>query len=314
MRLLLTGATGFLGSRLLFLQEDHNVGVLGRTRPKGFVGGYFSASLGEGVDCSLALCGVDVVVHCAARAHIMKDESVDPLTEYRRVNVDGTLNLARQAAQAGVKRFIYISSIKVNGEETVGGKRFCADDQHAPEDPYGLSKSEAEQQLFALGRETRMEIVVIRPPLVYGPGVKANFASLMKLVSKGLPLPFSCINGNRRSLVSLTNLVDLIVTCIEHPKATNQIFLVSDNEDLSTASLVKGLAKALDVSSLQLPVPLWCYRLAGKIFGREDTVNRLLGSLQVDISHTKKTLEWTPPQSVADGLRETAEYFLRGKR
>lgn len=314
MKLLLTGATGFIGSRVLFLLQSHDVGILGRTAPDGFSGNQYQASLENLSICVEAFCDVEVIIHCAARAHIMKDESIDPLTEYRRVNVDGTLNLARQAAHAGVKRFVFLSSIKVNGEKTVGGRKFCADDLHAPEDPYGVSKSEAEQQLFILGRETGMEIVVIRPPLVYGPGVKANFASLMKLVSFGFPMPFACMQNNRRSLVSLTNLVDLIVTCLEHPKAANQIFLVSDDDDLSTASLTKQLAHAFGLSTLQLPIPLWCYRLVGKILMKQSAVDRLLDSLQVDITHTKETLGWMPPQSVTEGLKETVEYFLKDKK
>lgn len=243
----------------------------------------------------------------------MDDASNNPLDDYRDVNVRGTLNLARQAVDAGVKRFIFISSIKVNGESTQLGKPFRFDDQRSPEDFYGQSKSEAEEQLLQLAKETSLEVVIIRPTLVYGPGVKANFASLLNLVSKGLPLPFRCIKDNKRSLVSVDNLVDLIVTCIDHPKAINQVFLVSDDNDVSTNEMVQQMAKALDKSQWQLPIPTACYRLVGKVLGKEDVINRLLGSLQVDITHTKDTLGWKPPQTLEDGFKQTADAFLQSK-
>ncbi|EKF9302979.1 NAD-dependent epimerase/dehydratase family protein, partial [Vibrio cholerae] len=210
--------------------------------------------------------------------------------------------------------FVFVSSIKVNGEGTSQDRPFTSADLHAPEDDYGLSKSEAEQQLFNIGKETGMEIVVLRPTLVYGPGVKANFASLMNLVSKGIPLPFGCITKNKRSLVSVNNLVDLIVTCINHPKAANQIFLVSDDHDVSTSEMVREMAIALEKPAWQLPVPVWCYKLVGKLFNKSAVVDRLTGSLQVDISHTKDTLGWRPPQSLRDGFKETAEAFLHSKK
>ena len=182
-----------------------------------------------------------------------------------------------------------------------------------PEDPYGVSKSEAEIALKKLASETGMEVVIIRPTLVYGPGVKANFASLMNLVSKGIPLPFGSVTDNKRSLVSIDNLVDLIVTCIEHPKAANQVFLVSDDHDISTSEMVREMAIALDKPTWQLPVPIWCYKLAGKLFNKSDVVDRLTGSLQVDISHTKDTLDWKPPQTLQDGFKQTAQAFIQAK-
>ncbi len=313
-KLLLTGYSGFVGPYLLkSIQEDYAVSLLGRKEPDNASFDFYQSELNDTSDFELALAGTSVVIHCAARAHIMHDESGNPLKEYREVNTLGTLNLAQQAAAAGVKRFIFVSSIKVNGESTSNSFPFKYDDKKKPQDDYGYSKAEAEDLLLELAQKTEMEVVIIRPTLVYGPGVKANFASLMNLVSKGLPLPFGCITSNRRSLVSVRNLVDLIITCIEHPKAANQVFLVSDDNDVSTASMVKAMSTALAKPNRMLPVPLWCYHLAGKIFGKQDTVSRLLGSLQVDITHTKETLGWIPPQTLEQGFKETAEAFVLSK-
>lgn len=319
-RIAITGTTGFVGSNLLeklYLSKYFGV-VFNRSELAlngRFDNKFISIQVPNFFDYNFKndLIDVDCIIHCAARAHIMQDEVAEPLTEYRLVNVQGTLNLARCAVAAGVKRFIYISSIKVNGESTSVKTPFYATDTVKPEDYYGQSKSEAEEQLLELVKETGLEVVIIRPTLVYGPGVKANFASLLNLVSKGIPLPFACIQDNRRSLVSVKNLVDLIVTCIDHPKAANQVFLVSDDHDVSTASMVKHMSKALGKSSRLLPVPLWCYRFVGKITGKTDVVNRLLGSLQVDISHTKETLGWLPPQTLEEGFKETADAFLSNK-
>lgn len=315
MKIMLTGASGFIGSKLLDQLPVDSTMSLGREKPQGqSFENFFKFEINNDTDYSAALSDVAVVVHLAARVHVMNDSVSDPLEEYREVNTRGAVNLARQAANAGAKRFVFISSIKVNGEGTSQDKPFTSADVHAPEDDYGLSKSEAEQQLFEIGKESGMEIVVIRPTLVYGPGVRANFASLLNLVSKGIPLPFGCIKGNRRSLVSVTNLVDLIVTCIDNPKAANQTFLVSDDHDVSTSEMVTQMAKALGQPQLQLLVPMWGYKLAGKLFGKQDVVDRLLGSLQVDITHTKETLDWTPPQTLEAGFKETAEAFLQSKK
>jgi len=232
----------------------------------------------------------------------MNDKDSDPLTEYRRVNVDGTINLARQAAAAGVRRFIFISSIKVNGERNYIGKPFTAEDIPAPEDAYGQSKWEAERGLLKIGTQSGMEIVIIRPPLVYGLGVKGNFATLIKIVQKGIPLPMGKIK-NKRSLVALENLVDLICICIEHPAAANQIFLASDGEDLSTTELLKGVAKAAEVSSRLIPLPASVLMFVASLLGKRAVAQRLLGSLQIDISKTRNLLDWTPPLSVEKGLR-----------
>jgi nucleoside-diphosphate-sugar epimerase len=231
----------------------------------------------------------------------MHGTSTNPLKEFRAVNVDGTLNLARQAAAEGAKRFVFVSSVKVNGEATQPGQMFSETNTPAPQDPYGISKMEAEQGLRQIASETGMEVVVIRPPLVYGPGVKANFAALMRAVQSGWPLPLGAVH-NQRSLVALDNLVDFIITCMAHPKAANQTFLVSDGRDLSTTELVRGLARAAGVSECLLPVPVWLLQAGASLLGKSDAVQRLCGNLQVDISKARSLLGWTPPITVKEGL------------
>ena len=314
MNVLVTGASGFLGSHLCsVLQRDQHITLTACVR-KGSSANVGCAveisSIDSATDWKRALEGRDVVIHTAARAHIMKDEVADPLAEYRKVNVDGTLNLARQAFSAGVKRFIFISSIKVDGEQTPLGQPFTADDTPSPEDAYGISKYEAEQGLQELAKETGMEVVIIRPPLVYGPGVKGNFASMIKLVAKGLPLPLGAVK-NQRSLVALDNLVDLIITCIHHPAAANQVFLAGDGRDLSTTELLQGVAKAMSVPSRLLPVPTPILTFFATLLGKKAVADRLFGSLQVDISKTRDLLGWTPPISVEEGLRRCFESDLK---
>lgn len=305
-RLLITGYSGFVG-RLLCkeLKYTHQFHLLGRKDSDD--GMVFKSNIDASANFYDALNGVYCVIHSAARVHIMYDDAKDPVAEFKAVNTDGTLNLAKQAAQAGVKRFIFVSSIKVNGESTTSKHPFTEGDKRAPEDPYGISKSEAEQQLLELGKQTGMEVVIIRPPLVYGEGVKANFASLMNLVRKGYPLPLRLIKSNKRSLVSVYNLVDLLKVCIDHPNAANQIFLVSDDHDLSTAEIVALMAKVQNKRNLALPVPVWCFKLTGKLFGKKAVIDRLTGSLQLDITHTKNTLNWTPPYSVEHGFKLAAK-------
>ncbi len=306
MKLLITGYSGFVGSNLVEqLQGNYQLNLLGRKQSH--FGNVFTHNLDSSSLYNEALVNVDVVVHCAARVHIMDDVASDPLNEFRAVNTHGTLNLAKQAAAAGVKRFIFLSSIKVNGESTSAQASFTASDKSAAEDPYGISKAEAEQQLLDLSKQTGMEVVIIRPPLVYGEGVKANFASLMRFVGKGLPLPFRTIKSNKRSLVSVYNLVDLIKVCIEHPKAANQVFLASDDNDLSTAEIIALMAQVQNKKNFALPVPVWCFKLAGKLFSKHDIVDRLIGSLQLDITHTKNTLDWKPPYTVEHGFKLAAK-------
>jgi len=242
----------------------------------------------------------------------MKDRAKDPVAEFRRINTDGTLNLARQAAQSGVCRFIFVSSIKVNGESTAVGGSFYADDLPSTNDPYGLSKLEAEIGLREIAASSGMEIVIIRPPMVYGPGVKGNFYTLMQWVDKRIPLPLGAIH-NQRSMVALDNLVDLILACVEHPSAANQVFLASDGEDVSTTSLLRLIGEALDRPVWLLPLPQSLLEVCGRMMGMGTLVQRLCGSLQVDIGKTRKLLNWTPPVSVVQGLQQTAAYYINQK-
>lgn len=306
MNILLTGSTGFIGSRLCDQLAGRQGVFVTRAvrRPEAASGSQdvVIESLDGHADWSGALADQQVVVHAAARAHVMKDEMSDPIAEYRKINVEGTLNLARQAARSGVGRFIYISSIKVNGEQTLEGKPFTAADSPAPEDAYGITKLEAETGLHDIASDSGMEVVIIRPPLVYGPGVKGNFASMIKLVGGGVPLPFGAIN-NKRSLVALDNLVDLIITCIDHPAAANQVFLAADGRDVSTTELLRGVGQAMGKPVRLMPVPAGLLMFGASLFGKKAVARRLMGSLQVDTSKTRKLLGWEPPLSVEEGLR-----------
>lgn len=304
MNVLLTGATGFVGNSIVKqLQQVSGFHLTSAVRRQSLTGGKEAVvgNVDAETEWSDVLVNQQVVIHAAARVHVMTDKVTDPLAEFRYVNVDGTLNLAHQAAEAGVKRFIFISSIKVNGEQTQTGQPFFSHDTPSPEDFYGLSKHEAEQGLRELTTQTGMEVVIIRPPLVYGPDVKGNFASMINLVSKGLPLPFGAIH-NKRSLVALDNLIDLIVTCIDHPRAVNETFLVSDGEDLSTTELLQGVAQAMGKPSRLIPVPSGLLQFGATLLGKKAVAQRLLGSLQVNISHTQQCLNWTPPLTVKEGL------------
>ncbi len=307
---LVTGAAGFIGRALVDRLLGEGVPTVAAVR-RPLTGGRMIAvgDIGPHTDWRGALAGVDCVVHLAARVHVMHERAADPLAEFRKVNVDGTLALARQAVAAGVRRFIFVSSIKVNGEGTAPGRPFAADDAPAPADAYGISKLEAERSLLALAAETGMQIVIIRPVLVYGPGVKANFRGMMAWLNKGVPLPLGAID-NRRSLVALDNLVDLILTCMNHPAAAGQVFLVSDGEDLSTTELLRRMGAALGRPARLLPVPAAWLDGAARLLGKGAVAQRLCGSLQVDIEKTRRLLDWTPPVTVDEALRETARHFL----
>ncbi|MEL4292818.1 SDR family oxidoreductase [Shewanella xiamenensis] len=314
MKILLTGYSGFLGAHLVqALKSDYDLILLGRTKSDSLNCEYVFCDMTPPFDFQEAVSSCDIVIHMAARVHVMHEQELYPLSVFREINTHATITLAQQAALAGVKRFIFISSIKVNGDSTTDRKPYTVNDDPVPEDPYGISKAEAEQGLLDIAENSGMEVVIIRPPLVYGKGVKANFSSLLNLVSKGLPLPFGCITQNKRSLVSVSNLVDLIITCIEHPKAGNQVFLVSDDHDVSTSEMVREMAIALGKPTWQLPLPIWCYKLIGILFNKSDVVDRLTGSLQVDISYTKDTLGWKPPHTLQEGFKQTAQAFLQAK-
>jgi len=318
MKVLVTGANGFIGSAVveaLSHRDDCEPLLALRHEPAAVPPHRYAVkgNLSPDTDWRDALQGCSAVVHCAARVHVMDDPEADPLAAFRRANVDGTLNLGRQAAQAGVSRFVFISSIKVNGEQTTCDTPFTGEDEPAPSDPYGISKLEAERGLLALAEETGMEVVIIRPPLVYGPGVKANFESLMRWLSKGVPLPLGAIH-NRRSLVARANLVDLIVTCIDHPAAANQVFLAGDGEDLSTTELLHRLGRALGIPARLLPVPAGLLEAGAALLGKRAVAQRLCGSLRVDIGKARQRLGWQPPVSVDDALQETARAFLAARQ
>ena len=315
MKVLVTGASGFVGGKLCIGIVDRGWSVRGVIRS----GKYRAVlprgsdiveieSVGPDVDWAQALDNIEVVVHLAARVHVMEEGAANPLSAFRYVNTAGTKHLARAAAKAGVRRLLYVSTIKVNGERTVGAP-FTEDDEPAPEDPYAVSKWEAEQALRRISLETGLEIVIIRPPLIYGPGVKGNFLRLLQWVDKGVPLPLGMAR-NRRSLVALDNLVDVLVRCVESPQAAGETLLVADGENLSSAELVRRIAKALNRRVMLFPFPPLFLRLGAKLLGMEDVSDRLFHSLVVDCSKAKRLLDWTPPLSVHDGLQQTARWYL----
>jgi nucleoside-diphosphate-sugar epimerase len=305
----ITGGTGLVGRALvsnLVAIGQFEVIALTRSPPATPVGGAKYLCFGDltlQTQWQDKLADIHILVHSAARVHVMHDTAADPLTAFRTVNVDGTLNLARQAAAAGVKRFVFISSIGVNGFQTAVGKPFSEADRPKPHNAYALSKWEAEQGLLQIAAETGLEVVIIRPPLVYGCNAPGNFGSLMRAVQRGWPLPLGAVH-NQRSLVALSNLVDFIVTCITHPQAANQTFLVSDGQDLSTTELVRGMAQAAGVPARLLPVPVWALQAGASLLGKGDAVQRLCGNLQIDISKARSLLGWVPPVSVEEGLRQ----------
>lgn len=312
---LLTGASGFVGRAIaqrLALEGFQTNSILRSYNSE--VSKYGKVSVvtdfRDELSWQKSIGEAKVVIHCAARVHVMNDRSSDPLAQYRAVNVEGTLALARQAAIAGVKRFIFLSSIKVNGEATVQGNAYRPDQKPEPQDPYGISKMEAEEELKSLAKDSGLEVTIIRPVLIYGPGVKANFHSLMGLLSRGLPLPLGAI-PNKRSLVALDNLVDLVMTCIDHPAAANETFLVSDGEDLSTSDLLYRLGLALGRPSRLIPIPVGLLQLGAGLIGKKALAQRLCGSLQVDITKTRTLLGWTPVISVDEALRKTARHFQK---
>ena len=306
-----TGSSGFIGRAVCseLLSRGYPVRAVVRSQEStsqhatGLLETVAVGAIGATTDWSTALTGVGCVIHCAARAHVMKEREADSLAAYREVNVAGTQRLAERAVALGVKRLVFVSSIKVNGERTAPNTPFLTSSVPAPEDAYGQSKWEAEQVLHNIAACTGMEIVIVRPPLVYGPGVKGNFARLLRLLYHGLPLPLGGVE-NLRSLVGIDNLVDLLIRCADHPRATGQTLLVSDGEDLSTPELVKRIATVMGKSPRLIPLPVHLLRIAGQFTGRLTEIDRLVSSLQVDSSHTCEILTWKPPSSIDEGLKQ----------
>jgi nucleoside-diphosphate-sugar epimerase len=322
MKVLVTGASGFVGQALCDALTARGAGIIRAMRtPRGTANEAMVGNIDASTDWRAALAGCDAVVHLAARVHVMHDTSTDPLAEFRAVNTAGTLHLARQSAQAGARRFVYLSSIKVNGEGATlspgrpprlrlspqgGGesKPYTEHDAPAPEDAYAISKWEAEQGLRDIERASGMQVAILRPPLVYGPGVKANFESLMRLVARGVPLPLGAVY-NRRSLIYLGNLVSAIEACLDHPDAGGKTFLVSDGEDVSTPELIRRLARAMGKPARLIPVPVALLRAAARLAGKSAQADRVLGSLAVDSSALRETLGWRPPFTLDEGLAQT---------
>ena len=313
--ILLTGSTGFIGKSMCKKFEEKSISFIAPVRS---IAGKSTESakllkidsITSETDWSVALKNVNTVIHLAAYVHTMSSSTTSLLSEYRKVNTAGTLNLAKQAAQSGVVRFIFLSTIKVNGEYSLENKPFIADDVNIPTDPYALSKYEAEHGLRELAAKTGMEVVIIRPPLVYGPGVKGNFQSMIKLLSKGYPLPFGSVR-NMRSLVAVDNLTDLIIRCVDHPAAANRIFLASDGEDISTTELLIEISKALEKPNRLIPIPQSILEIALRIFGKKEIAIRLFGNLQVDITETTQVLDWKPVVGFEKAVKNTVQEWLK---
>jgi nucleoside-diphosphate-sugar epimerase len=308
MKVLVTGASGFIGKYLCQSLSEQNFEIVIVTRGQANAKENITVinkTLNINTDWSETLKGINVFIHLAGRAHVMKEEASDPYQAYAEINIEATKHLAEQAALNGVKRFIFLSSVKVNGESTKKSA-FTESDQPQPEDDYGKTKYEAEKVLSNIAQETGMEVVVIRPPLVYGKGVKANFKNLIKLSQSGLPMPFGAIH-NKRSLIYIENLIDFIMVCIDHPQAANQTFLVSDDHDVSTTQLIQSIANASSKKSRLIPIPISWLTLVFKLIGKKSLSDRLFGTLQVDISKAKTLLGWKPPFSFKDGIARTVQ-------
>ena len=322
-RVLITGADGFVGKavcrRLLESGLPPRAGLRNaslwpalKAATPGLDEFATIGDLGANPDLRLPLDDVSAVVHLAARVHVMRDGAANPLEEYRRTNVNGTKTVALAAVEQGIRRMVFVSTVKVNGESTCG-RRFSEDDPPDPQDPYAVSKWETEELLQSIAAKTGLEVVIVRPPLVYGPGVRANFLRLMSLVERGLPLPLPDTN-NLRSLIGVENLADCLVRCVTHPGAADHTFMVSDGEDVSTRELVVRLAPLLGRSARFLPVPEVALRLAARLVGKRSAIDRLLGSLEIDSRKVRRTLEWEPPVTLSCGLEATARWYLESLR
>lgn len=312
LRILITGASGFVGQAVCVQAVRQGFSVRGALRKYGKVPGRVTpvvvGEINSTTDWSHTLGDVDIVIHLAARVHVMHENAENPLEEFRKVNVAGTEHLARSAAASGVKRLVYVSSVKVNGEATCGETKFTETDAPFPQDPYGISKMEAEQALHRVTQDTELEVVIVRPPLVYGPGVKGNFFQMLKVLAKGIPLPLASAH-NLRSLVYVENLADALIVCATHPAAAGQTYLVSDNENISTPDLLRQLGAAMGHPARLFPCPPVLLKLAGRLIGKSDQVERLLESLQVDSGKIRHDLNWTPPYTLEQGLRATADWY-----
>lgn len=320
MRVLVTGANGFVGRALCseLLRQGHEVRAAVRSveNQTGVTTRYdfiVVGSVDEKTDWTEALSGIEVVIHLAARVHVMHDSAEDPLAAFRLVNTAGSDHLARSAANSGVRRLVYVSSIKVNGEETHAGQCYTELDMSLPQDPYGVSKWEAEQALQRIATETGLEVVIVRPPLVYGAGVKGNFIQMLRVLVKGIPLPLASVS-NLRSLIYIGNFVAALLLCASHPAAAGQTYLVSDGEDLSTPDLLRQLGTALGRPARLLPCPASWLKLAGRLVGKASQMDRLLGSLQVDSGKIRRELDWHPPYTLSQGLLATAEWYIESRR
>jgi nucleoside-diphosphate-sugar epimerase len=316
MKVLVTGASGFVAGAVLSRWAQNPryqiKATLRRKRseiPHG-VSLVEIDDLGPKTDWKAAVLGMDAVVHTAGRVHVMNEPASDPLGEFRRVNVEGTSNLACQAAAAGVRRFIFISSVKVNGEGSLSGRPFTETDPPNPQDAYGLSKWEAEQALMKVSRETKMEVVILRFPLVYGPRMKGNMPRLFRLADRGFPLPFRTVR-NRRSLLYVGNAVSAISKSLSHPNAAGGTFMVSDGEPVSTPDLIRRIAFVLDRPVRLIPFPPFLLGSAGKLIGRSEEVDRLLGSLVIDSGKIGHVLNWSPSYTLDQGLKETASWYKK---
>lgn len=310
---LVSGATGFVGSALCRRLLEDGIRVVPGVRketifPNERITPVVVGEINETTDWSHALAGVDVVFHLAARVHVLSEMAAEPLAEFRKTNVKGTEQLARSAAAAGVRRLVYVSSIGVNGFCTEQGKKFSETDVPQPHNAYALSKWEAEQALIGIARETGLQVVIVRPPLVYGGGAPGNFAQLLSVIAKGIPLPFASVH-NRRSLIYAGNLADALITCATHPAAAGQTYLVSDGEDVSTTMLVEMIARAFGRNSRTFYFPPGLLRALATLSGRGEQMDRLLGSLCVNDQKIRSELGWTPPYSMEQGLRATADWY-----
>jgi len=314
MQILVTGASGFIGQSLILILKNQNIQVLQVTRQHtdSIMNSLIVPDFAAKEAWQEALSGCNVVIHLAARVHVMQDKAINPLDAFLAVNLHGTVNLAKAAAKAGVKRFIFVSSIKVNGEFTEE-RPFTENDLPNPQDPYAVSKYEAEKGLRQIEKETGMQVVILRPPLIYGAGVKANFAALLKLVDKKLPLPLANIN-NKRSLIYAGNFVDAIITCVTHPNAAGQTYLVSDGEDVSMPQLIKKIAVALNKPNYLFSFPIFFMRFFAKFAGKSASADRLTESLVIDSSKIRQELGWKPPFTMAEGLKITADWYRQSQK